>query len=333
MNMTNVCEPVFVVGMNGSGTSMLLDSLGLHPKLYALPDETHMMPYIIQHSDRFGDLNVDDNFREYWQFAIDQMPALQRFNSGVKPDIPTNWQTYPRTVAGVFDGLFSCFAAKQGKRRWCEKTPDHVQHMRGFSAIFPQARFIHIIRDGREVACSINRRQHRNPELIIYRWKKLVEMGRGEGAKLLDKYLEVRYEDMTSDPRREMAKLCRFLEVEFDEQVLLSRMPESPVRKELSRGEIGKISENPLKWPAYFDAKTVRQLEQVGGRMLHNLGYRVQTVAGDRNPSWIQQRIWRANDFLRLVRIRMKTRKNYDSWLKVGRNILVSYKAYRSKRY
>ena len=77
--------------MNGSGTSMMLDSLGRHPKLYALPDETHMMPHIINQQDRFDDLNIDSNFTRYWQFAIDNLPVLQKRSGGIKPEIPDNW--------------------------------------------------------------------------------------------------------------------------------------------------------------------------------------------------------------------------------------------------
>ena len=68
--MNRKCEPVFVVGMNGSGTTMMLDSLGRHPELYGFPSETQMMPYIISQAPKFRDLEIDDNFRAYWRFAI-----------------------------------------------------------------------------------------------------------------------------------------------------------------------------------------------------------------------------------------------------------------------
>lgn len=329
----NIREPVFVVGMNGSGTSMMLDSLGRHPELYAVPVETHMMPYIIGRASRFGDLSNDDNYRAYWQFAIDQMPALLRFNDGVKPDIPSDWQSYPRTIAGIFDGIFSSFAKKQGKRCWCEKTPDHVQHVHLLSNIFPRARFIHLIRDGREVACSIGRRQHRRPELVIYRWKELVTTGQADGATLGDRYMELKYEDLTSGPRREMARICDFLSLAFDEHVLSSRMPQSPKRQGMDKGELGAISANPTKWPEYFDSRTVRRLEQIGGATLESLGYGTENETGDRDPGWFRRRVWRALDFVRLTRKRMKIRKDYDSWIKVARNALFSFKQYRSKRH
>jgi hypothetical protein len=319
--------------MNGSGTSMMLDSLGRHPELYALPDETHMMPYIIAQQDRFGDLMIDSNFRGYWQFAIDNLPVLQKRNGGIKPEIPSNWNDYARSVEGVFNGIFSTLAAAQGKQRWCEKTPDHIQHIALLAEIFPRSRFIHMIRDGREVACSISRRQMRAPELVIYRWKKLLEMGRHAGAALGDRYTELKYEDLTRDPRGEMQKLCAFLNLDFDESVIQSRMPQSGERKRLADGELGEISENPTKWPDYFDRDSLQRLERIGGDMLASLAYPVETTAGDVDPGSVKRTYWRITDFFRLTRFRMRTNKNYDSLSKAARNMAFSYKAFRSKRH
>ncbi len=328
-----VSEPVFVVGMNGSGTSMMLDSLGRHPDLFAVPHETLMMPYIIAQADRFGDLNIDKNFRAYWRFAIDQMPVLRRIYAGKKPELPEDWRAQPRSVAGVFEGILGFLAAAQNKKRWCEKTPDHVQHIDMLSRIFPGARFIHMIRDGREVACSITRRQKRRPELIIYRWKKLVEMGQTAGSKLGDRYMELKYEELTRDPQARMAEVCEFLRLEFSEQVLQSRMPQNPDRKRLAAGELGAIRRNTLKWPEYFDVGTVLRLESIGGRMLSQLGYRIESTVGDCEPSGFQKQLWRAVDFIRYHTELKKTSQKYDSWLKILGKMLFSFKEYRSKRF
>ncbi len=331
--MTHHCEPVFVVGMNGSGTSMMLDSLGRHPELFAIPDESHMMPYIISRANRFGDLAVDENFRACWQFAIDQLPILQRMNNGIKPVIPENWSSFARTIEGIFDGIFGSFADQHQKRRWCEKTPDHIQHLELLSRVFPNARFIHMIRDGREVACSLHRRQRRTPELILYRWRKSVKLGRKEGGKIGDHYMEIRYEELTCDPREQMGRACEFLGLTFSEQVLQSRMPQSPARKRLTKGELGVISKNPLKWPDYFDDRSIRRLEQIGGRLLRDLGYDVKTSPGDSDPNWFIRKFWRGFDYLRRARGHLGIHQKYDSVSKIMQNMSFSLKEYLSKRH
>jgi len=312
---------------------MMQDSLGRHPDLYAMPDETLMMPYIIMRADKFGNLAVAENFREYWQFAIDELPALARFNKGTKPKIPANWDTFPRTVEGVFDGIFSGLAANHGKRRWCEKTPDHVQHIPLLASTFPRARFIHLIRDGREVARSVNRRQLRTPELVIYRWKKLVGLGRTEGRKLGARYMELRYEDLTSNPKDEMERVCKFLDIENSEAVLRSRMPQSPERKQLAAGELGTITRNPPKWGKYFEAPTLGRLEAIAGRTLSDLGYPVSNPIGDSEPGYFWRRWWRLVDFSRLTHKRLKSRSGYKSWYGLMRRVHFSLKQYGTKKF
>jgi hypothetical protein len=325
--------PVFVVGMNGSGTSMMLDCLGRHPALYAVPDETLMMPFIIGQARRFGDFRSDENFLAYWQFAIDQMPVLQRVVDSRLLNIPTWWQSQPRNIAGVFDGIFGKLAAEAGKQRWCEKTPDHVQHLDLLSEVFKDARFVHMIRDGREVASSLTRRQRRHPELVIYRWKNLVKLGQLHGARLGGRYLEVTYEELTSNPRRQMERLCDFVGLEFDERVLQSQMPQSPGRKQLAKGALGAISPNPVKWREYFDSQTLLELEQIAGRMLEDLGYDVVHQAGDKDPGRLRRKYWRTVDFVRVTNDQRKRNKRYRSWKNLASKILFSLKEYRTKRY
>ena len=167
-------SPVFIVGMNGSGTTMLLDSLGNHPDLYAYPRETRLIPNLIHNVDRYGDLNNDENFLRLWH-AVLGIPAFRgKKYKSPKPPLPANWRDFPRNLAAVLDAVFRYFALTHGKIRWCEKTPQHVQHLQNLHAVFPGAKFIHIIRDGRDCAASFHRRWRRQPELTIYRWKKVI---------------------------------------------------------------------------------------------------------------------------------------------------------------
>lgn len=70
--------PVFVTGMNGSGTTLVLRILDRHPNLYAFPGETKIMPHFILTLNRYGDLNVDDNFLRLWN-------DIRRYRVSVSP--------------------------------------------------------------------------------------------------------------------------------------------------------------------------------------------------------------------------------------------------------
>lgn len=285
----NVCEPVFVVGMNGSGTTMLLDCLGRHPQLYAFPRETRLIPYLMARQERLGDLTVDANFKALW----DEVLGLEVFrivNGHVPVPLPDDWRDQPRSLAGVLDAVMRGFAAPQGKRRWCEKTPQHVQHVVALAAEFPRAKFIHVIRDGRDCAASFHRRWRREPELTVFRWKKVVSMGRDQGRAIGDgRYLEVRYEDLTQAPEPLLRRICQFLSLSFHPAMLQSNQPymERAAGSPADRG----LRQNSGKWRQHFPERTVERLEKIAGRTLASCGYETRHPEADVDLTSLQRNL------------------------------------------
>jgi hypothetical protein len=298
--------PVFIVGMNGSGTTMLLDCLDSHPNLFGFNRETRLLPYLITSLPKYGDLRRDDNFRRFWQ-AVANIPTIRLANNGVAPELPPDWRERERSAAGAIDGVFSGFALQAGKRRWCEKTPMHALHIRRFAELFPQARFVHIVRDGRACAHSFHRRWHYTPERTMYRWKKVVEEARAQGREIADRYLEVRFEDLTADPRRWMSTVCAFLGEPFVEEVL------APSRLRWSTGSTDtQIVPRSPAWKEHFDAARQRRLEHIGGRMLALLDYPTDCPEGDHDPAWLLRKFWLYRDYVR-EGIRKANRRNQAS--------------------
>lgn len=155
INHADSIEPVFIVGMNGSGTTMLLDCLGRHPLLYGFPRETRTLPDIINND--WGDLDNDDNFKRAWE-AVRSIIWFAAINGDKKPPRPDNYLEFPRTLTAIIDAHYRYFATRQSKNRWLEKTPQHAQHLLALARVFPNAKFIHMIRDGRDCAASFERR-------------------------------------------------------------------------------------------------------------------------------------------------------------------------------
>lgn len=286
-------SPIFVVGMNGSGTTMLADSLGKHPTLYMFPLESKVLPFFIAELDRFGDLTSPANRRRladeigrarpYWQ-ANKKSPLIL--------DDTELADCY--AFGDIVSRIYQCFAARHGKSRWGEKSPMNVQHIGALARHFPSARFIHIIRDGRDAAQSFHRRWGFNPRHTIWRWKKAVVDGRSQGMALAaDRYLEVRYEAVTTQPETEMKRICRFAGLSFDSAVLDSSMRFMDPRNHAARS--GRIVENSEKWRSYFDSSQLAALEAIAGKVLADLGYPV-TQSGDANLGTAERRILTLRD-------------------------------------
>ena len=148
---------VFIVGMNGSGTTMLLDCLAGHSQLFGFPGETKVLPYFIKHQAKYGDLQVEDNFVKLWQ---DLRTAIggRGWRSGVDHSAIQNWGEEPRSVAAIFNSIMSKLAAEEGKKFGARRRRCMCITFDVLSEAFPEARFIHIIRDGRDCAASFHRR-------------------------------------------------------------------------------------------------------------------------------------------------------------------------------
>ena len=323
-------DPVFIVGMNGSGTTMLLDCLGRHPLLYGFPLETRVMPNFLSSGAQQGDLENDDEFLKLFN-QIRKLPVFQMVNQSTPVPLPDDWHGYFRQVSAIFNYIFLYFAHQQGKSRWCEKTPQHVQHLDLLAQHYPQARFIHIIRDGRDCASSFQRRWYRTPELTIYRWRRVVDMGRRQGRALSGRYMEVKYEDLTTTPEHWMREICDFLDVEFSPNVLVSRRPQNK-----NRGVLGGIEKNTGKWQSSFSVRQRRSLEKIAGQSFSELGYPVEFEKGHESPSKNRLRYWNVKDYSRqfFIEIYKKlTGQSKKDWRMLFYLPVSAIKQLRSNRY
>jgi hypothetical protein len=270
--------PVFIVGMNGSGTTMLADSLRRHPDLYVLSKESKVLPYFISALEEFGDLSLPENRRRLADEIGRAMPYWHA--NGKKRLVLSDAELANCTSFGdVVNSIYQHLAEGERKNRWGDKSPMNVQHISAIAQHLPTSRFIHIIRDGRDAAQSFHRRWGFEPRHTIWRWKCVVRDGHRQGSTLGERrYLEVRYETLTAEPEAELRRICTFLELPFDPQMLVSSMrfmdaDAVPVAER-------RIIPNSDKWRSYFDDRTIAALESLAGRQLFELGYTVD-VTGD----------------------------------------------------
>ncbi len=291
---TSPLGPVFIVGMNGSGTTMLLQSLGNHPDLYGLKRETRVLPHFIANLGRYGSLRDDGNFLRLIR-DIYGLRAFRHLNGGRPVATPEDWRSMPRELASVIDTAIRYFAEKEGKHRWAEKTPMHALHIAALGRMFPSARFVHVMRDGRDSAASFHRRWRRTPELTIHRWKTVVREARRQGKPLGDRYFELRYEDLTLEPEVWMERVCGFLGLGYCEAVLQSRQPHMAAAR---KGQAVGIVRNSGHWRHYFKPRMIADLEAIAGSTLASCGYETARPTSDRDPPKLARFGWMIRDYI-----------------------------------
>lgn len=282
--------PVFIVGMNGSGTTMLADCLGNHPELYIFTRETRILPHYIKNLHLYGSL---ENIENRYQLAIElgKCYPFWRVNNQKPVVLKKNDLTEPG-FAAVVDKLFKFFALKQNKKRWGEKTPMYLQHVKLLSDTFPSAKFVHIYRDPRDVARSFQRRFNKNPFHTVYRWKKIISSGRRQGVSIEpQRFFEVGYEALTQEPTKWMKQICDFLCLEYSDAMLKSSMREMDPRIKTET-----IVRNSGKWKNHFTQKQIIVMESIGGKCMKSLGYELISKAGDYDPPKKRLQYWKIRD-------------------------------------
>lgn len=203
----SAATPVLVGGCGRSGTTLLRLMLDSHRHICCGPESRLFLP---------GKVNYE------WlsdQFAIPLGTVKRIYKSA-------------DSRADFIDRFFATYCQVTGKGRWAEKTPKNVTRLDFIWSAFPQARFVHLIRDGRDVVCSLRTHPRhkvvdgkltvldtRNPiENCIERW--VADVGAARQHRTDPRYLEVRYEDLVLTTRSTLETVLRFVEEPWDENVL-----------------------------------------------------------------------------------------------------------------
>jgi hypothetical protein len=197
------------------------------------------------------------------------------------------------------------YAEREGKSRWGDKTPGYVREMHRIQSVLPEARFIHLIRDGRDVALSVlgmNWGPSTVPE-AAFRWKKRILRAR-EQAPRIGHYVEIRYEDLVRDTEATLRRVCEFTDLPYDEAMLryheraeerlrekdrdLDRGPEKEPQPAEARMESHALATEPPdperieRWRTEMSREDRAVYEELAGELLADLGYEVEGAPAKR---------------------------------------------------
>lgn len=204
-----------VVGAPRSGTTLLRLMLDAHPAL-AIPPETGFLtlaPTLTGSGDRLRERFLDA-VTQYGQPSPswpDFEIPLDTFRDALRAIVPF-------TASAGFRAFYRLYAARFGKPRWGDKTPLYCLQLDAIRRVLPEARFIHIIRDGRDVALSSRKMWFSPGQEIATQaryWRRCVEGARRAGLGRPD-YLEVRYEALILRTRATLAEICAFIDLPYD---------------------------------------------------------------------------------------------------------------------
>ena len=291
MTRSNPC--LFVVGCPRSGTTLLQRMLDAHP-LLAVANDTHFIARAVSAvapdwRDEPGALEAADARLREWSRAYRRFPRLGLDDAAVeRAAVPRDG--YARFVGRLYDEL----AALRAKPFAGEKTPDYVSQLPLLHTLFPEARFIHIVRDGRDVALSLLEWAtptkgpgriplwSRDPMAVCALWwQRGVEAGRRDGAELgAERYLEVRYEDLVASPERGLREIANFLDLPFAAEMLTFNRGRERRDSGLSAKSAWLGPTSGLRdWRQQMDAENIELFEALAGTTLGSAGYARQVLS------------------------------------------------------
>ncbi len=290
----------FVVGVSRSGTTLLRLMLDAHPQL-AIPPETHFVPRVVSVCERL--VAEGASTPEIRARALEAMtihPRWEDFGLSAQEVRELMEHHDPLTPGDAIRSFYEAYAAGEGKPRWGDKSPPYTWKSLRIQRALPEAHFIHIIRDGRDVALSLSEVSWGPDDVTVAAEKWVTEVGRArKRAEGLARgtYMELRYEDLVAEPEPVLRRIASFVHLPWDEAMLdYHRQAEKRMSREMARtlkplggGTITSeertrqhelVSRPPSssrtgRWRTEMSAEDRAAFESVAGGMLKKLGYEV----------------------------------------------------------
>ncbi len=264
-------SPIFIGGAGRSGTTLIRVILDSHPNIACGPE-----------------LKVTPILAGLWHsFQTAHLPPLREY------------LLTPADINQIFGQMITSLLEKYrlqaGKPRIAEKSPNNVFFFQHLHHIFPESPLIHVIRDGRDVVCSLLTMNWVNPQTgqpIEYTrdarkaaeyWVSAVQTGRkaARGPSLAPRYMELRYEDIVGQPEETLRKLFAFIKEPWDPAVLEFHRRERNLAGESSAAQVSKplYAASVGRWKKDLNPADKQVVKDVAGDLLVDLNYATE-------PDW-----------------------------------------------
>jgi Sulfotransferase family len=270
--------PFFIVGSGRSGSTLLRLMLCSHSRLAIPPETWYLLPLL----QRFGSDVVLNAAEVESAVAIitqhyrwpDQNLDAQEFRRGVSQ------LTAPR-LRDVVEIVYRWHAQAAGKTRWGDKTPLYIEILPQLATMFPDCRFIHLVRDGRDVAKSHQAAGWYGPWLHdnTREWTQALDCARRWAASdLRGRILQVRYEQLILDTEATLRRICQFIGEEFEPQMLSWQQQVDEQVPERERRIHTKLkrrfgSDDVARWKREMSDRELFVAEAFMGAHLARVGY------------------------------------------------------------
>lgn len=276
--------PIFIVGVHRSGTTLLRYMLSSSPRIY-IPPESDFIPrfFLGRPQQPLSEKEV----AHLLEMIFEEYRFVKEWRGGRPEPAAFVAAMGERTPAAFLTTLYRQYAAQYGAVRWGDKTPIYASYVELIDQIFPEAQFVHIIRDARDVTLSMldkwgEKEIHVDVYFAARNWVRRIRAARQAGERLgPERYYELRYEALVADPEPVLRSLCDFLGERFvPEMVTQHRL----AQVQLPAGGFHEAVRHPPtgarvgRWEREMVPADLRLVQAVTGELLEACRYELKEV-------------------------------------------------------
>jgi hypothetical protein len=275
--------PIFIVGANRSGTTLLRLLLNAHSAV-AIPDEINYFYgfdwTVSYHNWRTPSLSPDAYEAFVDRFLAANAPNVPGLDG---PALREKILSRPANLRRPYRLLLQGWADLHDKARWGEKTPGNIYHADLLRDMFPDALFVHVVRDPRGGVASMNRVSFFPDDAVLNALNrhKVMTHGRAFLHRSIPsrQRTEVRYEDLVSAPRETLRRLCRFLDLPYEDQMLRFHVDAERFMTEAASSSFNAAATTPItrehagRWRTDLSADEIASVELLCAREMAEFDY------------------------------------------------------------
>jgi len=284
----NIARQIFIGGCSRSGTTLLGAMLGTHSRSICSP-ESHFKIELLRplrgKTDEIALTAVANRMIKHWRFTLWDVSL-----DTALIDQEADGNSY----ADLLNWLISQYAANEKKSEadiWVDHTPENVSYADSLISLFPDAKFIHIVRDGRAVAASAIPLDW-GPNTIIKAarwWLRMVSFGLAAETLLpSNQIFRIRYEDLITNTDACLQEICHFLEIEYEPEMVQATGFRPPLYTTSQHKSVGQYPNRRSldRWKTTLSAREIELFEHQTRNFLTYLGYPMKYALTAKGPSF-----------------------------------------------
>lgn len=328
MNHLQIKRPLFIIGMPRSGTKLLRTLLNQHSRISIPEYETEFLPYLVTNWSRFGDLSDYNNFKKFYDLITEKIYFyyVKKYKTLISCRKWFN-NCSDFSPADIFETLIihDLGLEKDNQIIWGDKSPSYLRHVPIIKNVFPDAIFIHIIRDVRDYCLSINKAWKKNIFRASQRWKDDINKFNKDAKENNFEYLEIKYENLIENTEDTLLKITEFLRIEFDENMLT--IPKAIEFVGDAKGKLYIDKKNRNKYINSMSLSSRKKIEKITASVLRQYNYAVDEKIKTINLSKNMMNFYRYCDVLHLILHQIKIFGISSTYHNLSRSILWRFKS------